>query len=79
MPKRFILALDQGTTSSTALVIDDELTICGRHTVELPQYFPQPGWVEHDLEEIWQTTMAAAGQAMIDAGITAGTQHAPRF
>jgi glycerol kinase len=54
-----ILAIDQGTTGTTCLLVDDELTVRERRTVELPQHFPQPGWVEHDPEEIWQTVRRA--------------------
>ena len=43
-----ILAIDQGTTGTTCLVVDGELHVCGRGYREFPQHFPQPGWVEHD-------------------------------
>jgi glycerol kinase len=59
-----VLALDQGTTGSTALLIGDDGTIRGRGYHEIQQYYPQPGWVEHDPEEIWRTTVAAARDAM---------------
>lgn len=59
-----ILALDQGTTGSTALVLDQELRVQGRATVEFPQHFPQPGWVEHDPEEIWASVLGAIHRAM---------------
>ena len=48
---RYVLALDQGTTGTTALLIDRSLAIRGKVTVDFPQHFPQPGWVEHDPEE----------------------------
>jgi len=48
-----ILAIDQGTTGSTALLVDRNLMVVGKVTVDFPQHFPQPGWVEHDPEEIW--------------------------
>jgi glycerol kinase len=54
-----ILAVDQGTTGTTCLVVDDELNVHGRGYAELPQHFPQPGWVEHDPEEIWQSVQRA--------------------
>jgi glycerol kinase len=54
-----ILAIDQGTTGTTCLVVDDELTVHGRGYAELPQRFPRPGWVEHDPEEIWQSVQQA--------------------
>jgi glycerol kinase len=61
---RYVLALDQGTTGSTALVVDPDGAVRGRGYAELPQRFPRPGWVEHDPEEIWQTTCEALKQAM---------------
>jgi glycerol kinase len=68
-PKRYVLALDQGTTGSTALVMDPEGQVRGRGYAELPQYFPQPGWVEHDPEEIWVTTTQALAHALTTARI----------
>ncbi len=59
-----ILAVDQGTTGTTCLLVDDDLTIRGRGYVELPQHFPQPGWVEHDPEEIWESVLVSAEQAL---------------
>jgi glycerol kinase len=61
-----ILAIDQGTTGTTCLVVDDELNVLRRGYAELPQHFPQPGWVEHDPEEIWQSVLAAASAAGLD-------------
>ena len=55
---RVILAIDQGTTGTTCLVVDDELRVLGRGYRELPQHFPRPGWVEHDPEEIWASVLA---------------------
>ncbi len=55
-----ILAIDQGTTGTTCLVVDEELHVHRRGYAELPQHFPRPGWVEHDPEEIWQSVLAAA-------------------
>jgi glycerol kinase len=63
-----ILAIDQGTTGTTCLVVDDELTVRGRGYAELPQYFPRAGWVEHDPEEIWQSVLAAAELAIREGG-----------
>ncbi|MGH2973156.1 MAG: FGGY family carbohydrate kinase [Gaiellaceae bacterium] len=62
-----ILTIDQGTTGTTCLVVDDDLTVLGRGYAELPQHFPRPGWVEHDPEEIWQSVLAAAAQAIATA------------
>jgi glycerol kinase len=54
-----ILAIDQGTTGTTCLLVDEELNVQGRGYAELPQHFPQPGWVEHDPEEIWLSVRRA--------------------
>lgn len=59
-----VLALDQGTTGSMALVFSEEGKILGRAYREFTQYFPQPGWVEHDASEIWQVTLDVARQAL---------------
>ena len=59
-----ILAIDQGTTGSTCLVVDTSLRILGRSTVEFPQHFPQPGWVEHDPQELWGSVVTALQQAL---------------
>jgi glycerol kinase len=58
-----ILAIDQGTTGTTCLALDDELRVTGRGYRELPQHFPRPGWVEHDPDEIWATVTEAAHDA----------------
>ena len=68
--RRFVLALDQGTTGSRALVVDPDGAVRGSGYVLLPQYFPKPGWVEHDAEEIWQTTTQAIDQALAAARVT---------
>ena len=68
--RRFVLALDQGTTGSTALLIDPDGAVRARGYAELPQHFPQPGWVEHDPAQIWTTVGQAASQAVASSGIT---------
>jgi glycerol kinase len=68
--RRFVLALDQGTTGSTALVIDPDGGVRARGYAELPQLYPQPGWVEHDPAQIWATTVQALGRAVAASGIT---------
>jgi len=68
--RRFILALDQGTTGSTALVVDADGEVRARGYAELPQYYPEPGWVEHDPEEIWATVGKAATGALAGARIS---------
>jgi glycerol kinase len=67
MAGRYVLALDQGTTGSTALVVDPDGAVRGRGYAELPQQFPRPGWVEHDPEEIWRSTTDALGRALAAA------------
>lgn len=59
-----VLALDQGTTGSTAILFGDDGTIIGRAYREFAQHFPEPGWVEHDPLEIWETTLVAAREAL---------------
>jgi len=66
---RYLLAIDQGTTSSRAFVVDREGRLVGQAQRELTQYFPQSGWVEHDPEAIWQDTLVVAHGAMDDAGL----------
>jgi glycerol kinase len=68
---RHLLAIDQGTTSSRAIVFNDRLEIVAVAQKEFPQYFPQSGWVEHDAEEIWQSTLTTCRQALDKAGLTA--------
>jgi glycerol kinase len=72
-----ILALDQGTTGSTALVVRDDGAVIGRGYREFTQYFPQPGWVEHDADEIFRVSVeamreatAASGEKPVGLGIT---------
>jgi glycerol kinase len=63
-----ILALDQGTTGSTALVIHQDGSVLGRGYREFTQHFPQPGWVEHDPEEIFRVSLEAIAEALASAG-----------
>ena len=67
----FILALDQGTTSSRALVFDHDGSVCGIAQKEFRQIFPQPGYVEHDADEIWASQLGVAAEAIARAGLTA--------
>ncbi len=67
-----LLAIDQGTTGTTCLVVDDELRVRGRGYREIRQHFPHPGWVEHDPEEIWASVERTAAEALATAGIAAG-------
>jgi glycerol kinase len=66
---KYILALDQGTTSSRALVFDKKGNICSLAQKEFTQYFPKSGWVEHDPNEIWSSQMAVAAEAVSKMGI----------
>ncbi|GAC1623712.1 MAG: glycerol kinase GlpK [Nevskia sp.] len=67
-----LLAIDQGTTSTRAIVFDRLGNKLGSAQAELPQSFPQPGWVEHDALRIWQDTLACARGALADAKLAAG-------
>ncbi|GAA4337451.1 glycerol kinase GlpK [Pigmentiphaga soli] len=67
----YVLALDQGTTSSRAIVFDRDGVIRGVGQREFRQYYPQPGWVEHDADEIWRSQLETARQAMRNAGVGA--------
>ena len=70
MPK-YILSIDQGTTGSTVMVIDDQLKVLAKVNQEFPQIYPEPGWVEHDPEEIWGSVSGALGRALVQAKINA--------
>ena len=63
----YVLALDQGTTSSRAIVFDSDGRIVGSDQYEFPQHYPEPGWVEHDPEEIWDSQLRAARGALAAA------------
>ena len=69
---KYILALDQGTTSSRAIIFDHAGAVVSSAQQEFRQIFPQPGWVEHDAQEIWATQLDAAQRALQQAGLTAG-------
>jgi glycerol kinase len=66
-----ILALDQGTTSSRAILFDDQGRILGKAQEEHPQIFPEPGWVEHGPQAIWGTQRTTARRALAEAGVSA--------
>ena len=66
-----VLAVDAGTTGITALVVDASTDVVGRGYSEFTQHFPQPGWVEHDATEIWDTTRSVMEAALADAGAAA--------
>src|SRR6185312_6673957 len=71
MPE-FILSLDQGTTSSRAIVFDRKGNSMALSRKEFTQLFPQPGWVEHDPMEIWSSKLTVATEAIVKAGLTPG-------
>jgi glycerol kinase len=66
---KYILALDQGTTSSRSIIYDEKLHVVAAAQKEFTQYFPQPGWVEHDASEIWESVLSTAREAISRAGI----------
>ncbi|MEM7145038.1 MAG: glycerol kinase GlpK [Verrucomicrobiota bacterium] len=72
MSERVILAMDQGTTSSRGIVFDKAGKMLGVAQEEFAQHFPEPGWVEHDAKEIWDTQLRTALGAMKEAGVDAG-------
>ncbi|TPE41056.1 glycerol kinase GlpK [Pontibacter mangrovi] len=69
--QKYILAFDQGTTSSRAIVFDQQGGIKAIAQKEFKQYYPQPGWVEHDPNEIWSTQIGVAAEAILKAGLQA--------
>src|SRR5215213_1310727 len=72
MTEQAILAIDAGTTGITALLIDTEGVVRGRGYREFEQFFPQPGWVEHDAAGIWRAVLEATSEAL-----TAAAGHVP--
>ena len=69
--QQYILALDQGTTSSRAIIFDQKGSIVSSAQKEFTQFFPQSGWVEHDANEIWSTQFGVAAEAISKAGLSA--------
>ena len=67
----YILAIDQGTTSTRAILFDDQMQVSGTAQQEFEQHFPQAGWVEHNPEDLWNTTVDTCRQVMDDLGVTA--------
>jgi glycerol kinase len=66
---KHILALDQGTTSSRSIIYNEQLEVVASAQKEFTQHFPRPGWVEHDAEEIWESVLSTAREAIAKAGI----------
>ncbi|MEP6708032.1 MAG: glycerol kinase GlpK [Pyrinomonadaceae bacterium] len=71
MSEGYILAIDQGTTGTKVLILDHEANVCARAYSEFAQYYPQPGWVEHDAEEIWRVSIALVAEALTNSTIEA--------
>ena len=71
MPRRYLLALDQGTTGTTCLLFDLDLRVVGRAYQEVRCAFPQPGWVSQDPEELWASSQVAMRGALRHAGVEA--------
>ena len=72
----YLLALDQGTSSSRSILFDAHGRIVAQAQLELPQIYPRPGWVEHDPHEIWRTQLSTARAALSQAGISASQVRA---
>jgi glycerol kinase len=72
MAASYVLAIDQGTTGTTVLVLDRYLAVRARVNQEFRQIFPKPGWVEHDLEDIWSSTVTTVQRALREAGLRGG-------
>ena len=70
--KRYVIAMDQGTTSSRCILFNRRGEVCSVVQREFPQIYPQPGWVEHDPMEIWSSQMGVTMEAMQKAGVNAG-------
>jgi glycerol kinase len=71
MSAKYLLAIDQGTSSSRAVIYDHQLNVAGSAQQEFAQIYPQPGWVEHDPEAIWTSVQEVTRQAMRDVGAVA--------
>lgn len=69
--KKYMMSLDAGTTSNRCILFDEKGTICSVAQKEFTQYFPQPGWVEHDASEIWEGMLSVAREAMAKFGVSA--------
>ncbi len=67
----FILAIDQGTTSTRAILFDAEMKVAAVAQEEFPQHYPQAGWVEHDPEDLWSTTLSTCRKVLAEKGISA--------
>ncbi len=68
--KKYIVALDQGTTSSRAVLVNHNAEICGVAQSEFPQHFPQPGWVEHDPSDILSSQLKVLAEVLVSHGLS---------
>ena len=71
MATKFVMALDAGTTSNRAIIFDSNSKVIGVSQKEFTQHFPEPGWVEHDAEEIWSTMVTVMKEALEQSGLVA--------
>jgi glycerol kinase len=71
MAKNYVMALDAGTTSNRAIIFDKNSKIVGVSQKEFTQYFPEPGWVEHDADEIWSSMTTVMKEALEQSGLVA--------
>ena len=69
MNESYLLAIDQGTSSSRSVVYDRSATVVASAQQEFTQIYPRPGWVEHDPEEIWSSVLNVTRQSMSEAGV----------
>ncbi|NOZ87745.1 MAG: glycerol kinase GlpK [Deltaproteobacteria bacterium] len=69
---RYVLAIDQGTTGTTIVILDQDLKVLSRRNKEFPQIYPKPGWVEHDPEDIWRSTLDTIKDALAESDIDSG-------
>ena len=69
MRASYVMAIDQGTTGSTVLILDKRQAVRAKANIEFRQIFPKPGWVEHDLEDLWGSVHAAVQKALREAGV----------
>ena len=76
MAGSYVLAIDQGTTGATVLIFDRDNEIKARAYAELTQYYPRPGWVEHDAREIWRVTVSLIADALRTANARVSDLHA---
>ena len=78
MAGKYVVAVDQGTTGTTVLVLDRTLQVLSRVNREFPQHFPKPGHVEHDLEDIWTSVVLTVNEALRKARVRGAHEALPR-